>query len=130
MVLPNLSTKPVATLCLILVFGLGAFPGIAAAHAYPTREYPKAKSVLTEAPTKIAISFDDPVEASFARLQVLNDMNTDFVAAAPRVESDRLTLSAPLKRLSPGSYRVIWSVLAEDGHRTKGSYTFKIAGTN
>jgi hypothetical protein len=31
-----------------------------------------------------------------------------------------------LPSLSPGTYRVIWSVVARDGHRTEGDYTFTI----
>lgn len=112
----------------MIACGLGARPTIAAAHAYPTDEYPRPNAFMSDSPARVAITFDDPIEERFARLQVLNASNVDCVAAVPRVDTDHHMLSAPLKRLAPGTYKVNWSVVAKDGHRTHGSYAFNIVG--
>ena len=40
--------------------------------------------------------------------------------------SDTTLLEVSVPRLPPGKYRVIWSVVARDGHHTQGDYTFSI----
>jgi len=40
--------------------------------------------------------------------------------------SDATLLEVSVPRLPPGKYRVIWSVVARDGHLTQGDYTFSI----
>lgn len=40
--------------------------------------------------------------------------------------SDSTLLETSLPLLSPGTYRVIWNVVARDGHRTNGDFTFSI----
>ncbi len=44
--------------------------------------------------------------------------------------SDAMLLEVSLPPLSPGIYRVIWNVVARDGHRTEGDYTFTIQRGN
>ncbi len=63
----------------------------------------------------------------FWRLQVLNGNDLDETDGHPSLGSDRRTLSVPLKPLAPGNYTVRWAVVAEDGHRTEGSYTFTVS---
>ena len=41
-------------------------------------------------------------------------------------ESDQTLLDVSVPPLSPGTYRVFWSVVARDGHRTQGDYTFTL----
>lgn len=44
-----------------------------------------------------------------------------------RVNPSTMTLlEVSVPKLSPGAYRVIWNVVARDGHRTTGDYTFVI----
>jgi methionine-rich copper-binding protein CopC len=40
--------------------------------------------------------------------------------------SDSMLLEVSIPRLPAGSYRVFWSVLSRDGHRTMGDYTFVV----
>jgi methionine-rich copper-binding protein CopC len=39
---------------------------------------------------------------------------------------DDTLLEVGLPALAAGTYRVIWNVVARDGHRTSGDYTFTI----
>ena len=38
--------------------------------------------------------------------------------------ADPKLLEVDVPQLKPGTYRVTWSVVAKDGHRTSGDYTF------
>jgi len=33
---------------------------------------------------------------------------------------------APLRRLGPGKYRVVWHAVSMDDHRTQGAYVFAV----
>jgi len=107
----------------------GARPMRAWAHAFPSGEEPKVGSTVAAAPTQVMITFDNPIEALFAKLQVTDDTGNDVTAGAPVRSDNKLELSVALKPLKPGDYHVKWSVVAEDGHRTEGSYLFTLAGS-
>jgi methionine-rich copper-binding protein CopC len=87
-------------------------------------------STVKSPPAEVDIHFDNPVEAMFAHLQVSDRSGADVTADAPAVSRDGLTLSVKLKPLTAGDYAVKWSVVAEDSHRTEGSYTFTVAGSS
>lgn len=117
-------------LCLIaagLLAGAMLAPPPACAHAFPSAERPPAGSTLSAAPQEVTITFDAPIESLFATLRVVDDSGHDEAAGAPRVGARRRELSVALKSLGPGDYTVKWAVVAEDGHRTEGSYTFTVA---
>ncbi|HEV8712188.1 MAG TPA: copper resistance CopC family protein [Candidatus Binatia bacterium] len=116
-----------APLLLLLVTVLVP-PRAALAHASPEAEEPKVGSTVTAPPQQVAIRFDVPIEALFSRLDVLNSSGQSVDEGTPQVNADTRTLTVPLKPLPPGEYTVKWSVVAKDGHRTEGSYTFTVAG--
>lgn len=97
------------------------------AHAFPQAEQPKVGSTLAAPPSKVTIKYDAPIQSLFAKLEVLNKAGNAVTAGSPRVGGDHRTLSVKLKPLQPGSYTVKWAVVAEDGHRTEGSYDFTVA---
>ncbi len=99
------------------------------AHAFPASEQPSAGATLKSSPTAVEIHFDNPVEAMFARLQVSDKNGGGVTASAPAVSEDGITVSVKLKPLPSGDYTVKWSVVAEDSHRSEGSYTFTVAGS-
>ncbi len=97
------------------------------AHAFPSSEEPKVGSTINQPPAEVAIKFDNPIEQVFARLQVLDQSGGDESAGPPTLDPDRHQLSVKLKVLAQGDFTVKWSVVAEDGHRTQGSYVFTVA---
>lgn len=84
---------------------------------------------MNAVPAEVEIRFDNPIEAMFAHLQVSDKSGADVTADAPAVSEDRITLSVKLKPLAVGDYAVKWSVVAQDSHRSEGSYTFTVAGS-
>ncbi|MDB5108444.1 MAG: copC domain protein [Candidatus Binatus sp.] len=106
-----------------------ASPRIARAHAFPASESPRVGATEQSAPASVSITFDNPVEQMFAKLQVLDSGGAPVTAQPPALKEDRRTLTVALKPLAAGEYTVKWSVASEDGHRTEGSYTFTIAAS-
>jgi methionine-rich copper-binding protein CopC len=100
----------------------------AMAHAFPSAQQPPAGSTLRQCPSEVAISFDAPVESLFAKMQVINEAGQIESEGEPRLSDDHHRLWIPLKQhLPPGDYTVKWSIVAEDGHRTEGSFSFTVA---
>lgn len=100
----------------------------ARAHAFPASEQPMVGSTVNSSPPAVVITFDSPIEALFAKLEVFDSSGQDEAAGAPTVDAYHRQLSVPLKPLKPGDYTVKWSVVAEDSHRTEGSFQFTVAG--
>jgi methionine-rich copper-binding protein CopC len=99
----------------------------AQAHAFPASEQPMVGSTVNSSPPAVVITFDSPIEALFAKLEVSDSDGQEQTAGPPSVGRDRHQLSVPLKPLKPGDYTVKWSVVAEDSHRTEGSFQFTVA---
>lgn len=100
---------------------------VAAAHAFPTTERPAAGASVAAPPAAVTIHYDSPIQALFAKLAVVNQAGRNETVGKPRLGPRRRTMSIGLKALAPGDYTVKWSVVAEDGHRTEGSYVFTVA---
>jgi copper resistance protein C len=112
---------------------LGAFvlaPPPVAAHAFPASEEPLVGSTVATAPSEVAIVFDAPIEAMFSKLEVLSARGDEEDAAPPVLDKNRRRLSVKLRPLGPGDYTVKWVAVAEDGHRTQGSYVFTVAAAH
>jgi methionine-rich copper-binding protein CopC len=119
---------PAVRLAIIAAIMTACVSSRAWAHAFPSAEQPLVGSTVTTPPPAVTITYDAPIESLFAKLEVVNNANNEEAAGPPIVGSDHRTLSVKLKPLKPGDYTVNWSVVAEDGHRTEGSYDFTVAG--
>jgi copper resistance protein C len=106
---------------------LGVRPLTAWAHAFPQAEQPLVGSTVSTPPSRVTITYDAPIESLFAKLEVLDQAGQEQTQGPPTVGADHRTLSVKLKPLKPGYYTVKWSVVAEDSHRTEGSYNFTVA---
>ncbi len=104
-----------------------AVPQVILAHAFPDHSEPRVGSTIEGSPAFVRIWFDGALESAFTTIMVKDSSGGNVDRGDGRVNpSDPTLLEAELPQLSPGTYRVIWDVLARDGHRTKGDYTFKI----
>lgn len=121
-----LKMKSFAVVSAFLALALLAVPSAASAHAFPQVEQPAAGSTLASSPAQVSIEFDAPIESLFSKLDVIDSTGHNQDQGKPHVEGNRRMLTVKLKPLKPGDYTVRWSVVAEDGHRTEGSYTFTV----
>ncbi len=111
----------------LLAAALLLAPGAAWAHAFPDHAEPRVGHTLEAAPPSVRIWFDGEIEPVFSTLRVENADQQRVDNGDARVDShDRTLLEVSLPPLPSGRYRVFWSVIARDGHRTAGDFPFRI----
>ena len=113
---------------LLTVMCLCMAPTDSFSHAYLDHADPKVGSTVSAAPSIVRIWFDSDLEPVFSMIMVhAAKDNTMVDKGDARVDpSDPTLLEVSVPALPPGSYIVIWSVVARDGHRTSGNFTFTI----
>ncbi|SIT39499.1 conserved exported hypothetical protein [Paraburkholderia piptadeniae] len=96
------------------------------AHATPTSREPAPDAEVT-APSAVTIHFSEPLEPAFSKIAIVDAHGKRAASTASEVDAaDRKTMRLSLQPLAPGRYTVQWTAVAEDGHRTKGSYAFNV----
>jgi copper resistance protein C len=98
----------------------------AVAHAKLEAATPAADSTV-DAPKIIQVHFSEAVEASLSRLRLAAGGDIAIAVVPMNDTEDPTTLAIrPIAALKPGIYTVTWSVVADDGHRTHGTYSFTV----
>ena len=110
---------------LILVVAIAGFALPAMAHAFLEKANPAAGENLKTAPARIELHFSESLEPAFSGVTVTGE-NGDDVSAGPATVANGTELDLPLKKLSPGRYRVVWHAVSVDTHRTSGKYNFLV----
>lgn len=100
--------------------------GAALGHARLRSSVPAADAKLEVAPKALTLTFS---EAARLAVLTLSLDGRDMPVAVDRSAPAALQVSVPIPALAGGKYLVQWSALsAADGHASKGSFTFEIAG--
>jgi len=107
----------------------------ALAHARLVRSQPADKAVLSQAPQRLELWFNELLDQSFNQVEVvpaaeLTAKTRSNLTSGPPVldASDRTHLTVPLQALGPGEYVVEWRVLSRDGHSAPGRFRFRVVG--
>ena len=117
-----LKTVPLCGLIL-----LGLWTEVAWGHVFPEHAEPQVGAMVTVSPPNVRMWFDGAIEPVFSTLRVQDASGKQVDSGDGHVDpSDPTLLEVSLPPLPAGTYRVIWSVVARDGHRTEGDYTFTI----
>lgn len=112
---------------LLAVLAFLAAPSLAAAHAFPDHSEPRVGHTVDASPPAVRIWFDGQIEPVFSTMHVENAERQRVDKGDARVDrKDETLLEVSLPTLPPGRYRVFWSVIARDGHRTEGDFSFRI----
>ncbi len=121
--------QKIKTLTLFLLFaqfGL-LWSGATLAHVFPERAEPPVGAVVDVAPCCIRIWFDRALNPVFSRVRVQNEEGQQVDNGDSGVDnSDPRLIKVSIPSLPSGTYRVFWSVVSRDGHRTEGNYIFTI----
>src|SRR5262245_38236778 len=111
----------------LLVLGFWAWPSLVDAHALPERFVPQRDAMLSAAPAEVRILFGGEIERAFSTIEVTDSAGHRVDKGNARVdEKNRQLLRVSLGPLSAGVYRVLWRILAVDGHRNEGTYVFTV----
>lgn len=112
---------------LALIAAVLLWYGEAAAHAFPDHSEPRVGTTLAQPPAGVRIWFDGEIEPVFSTMRVENDLEQRVDKGDARVNpQDNRVLEVTVAALPPGRYRVYWSVIARDGHRTEGDFRFRV----
>jgi methionine-rich copper-binding protein CopC len=96
------------------------------AHARLQSSVPAADSKLGVAPKSLTLRFNEKVQLAVLKLTA---SGTDIPVAFDRGTPAAAELTVMLPTLPVGKYQVQWSAMsADDGHVTKGAFSFVIAG--
>jgi copper resistance protein C len=97
------------------------------AHAKLQSSDPQAGAILGSAPKQVRLTFNEALEPAFSKIKLAGPGNHDIPLAGAYVDKAAPTImTAPLPQLSSGEYRIQWSTMTHDGHKTKGELTFKV----
>ncbi len=106
---------------------VGLWVAWASAHAFPERAEPRVGAVIRTPPADVRIWFDGDLEPAFSRISVADGSGQRVDRGDSGVDpQNRRLLRVSVPPLAPGVYKVVWSVLAVDGHRTQGDFTFTL----
>ncbi|MQR02419.1 copper resistance protein CopC [Glaciimonas soli] len=99
------------------------------AHAHPVTQTPAADSAYSigNAPSEVSITYDEALEPAFSKLAVTDAQGKAITINKAEVDTTtHKTLRVALSKLVAGIYLVKWVAVADDGHRTQGSYKFTV----
>jgi methionine-rich copper-binding protein CopC len=98
-------------------------------HAQLDHANPKVGSKVDASPGRVQIWFDDKVDPKGTSIQVFDASSKQIDGKdCKQDEKDKTLMSVSLpQHLPDGTYKVTWTALCEDGHTTKGEFTFIVA---
>ncbi len=101
--------------------------GEASAHAVMVKSSPARRAVLTTAPARAELTFNERVEPAYSTMSVwgAGDTRVDDGKIVVGPEDPR-RLSVGLPALKKGAYTVKYRVLSVDGHLVEGTYPFEV----
>ena len=109
-----------------LAISLNTVASLAQAHAKVESTTPTADSSVSS-PKMIQVHFNEAVETKLSSIKLAASDGTSVPIMSMNDAKDPTTLSimpdAPLKA---GLYKVTWSAVSDDGHKTQGTFRFTV----
>lgn len=101
---------------------------VANAHDAVVESNPAADSTIEELPEQITLTFSGIPQEGFNTIALSRDGEV-LTSETPEEDDHDLTINLPDDVESkPGNYTVGYQITSSDGHATRGSYDFQIAG--
>lgn len=111
--------------CALLLLLVGSAPP-ANAHGDIAATTPEQDAAMKKAPKTLSITFTETPAGGSNRFEVRDGCKQEVVAD---VDLNQRTMTASLDEGRPGHWRVSYQIVsAEDGHPSRGSYRFHVAG--
>ena len=115
-----------ASLVAAVAMTFSTYASLAAAHAKVESTTPSADSSVST-PKLIQVHFNEKVTTKLSSIKLATDAGTPVATMAMNEAADPATLSImPNAPLAAGLYKVTWSAVSDDGHKTQGSFSFTV----
>ena len=115
---------------LAVAASLFLFPALVYAHGALRKSEPANGAVLHAAPRVIRLTFNEPPQLAFTRVELVGP-DSERVALSPlRVaasDSTAVVVADVAGPLRAGRYRILWQITSADGHPVRGAVAFSIA---
>ena len=110
---------------LLMTLGLSALAAGAVAHAHLEKAQPAVDGKSPDV-QEIRLTFSEAVEPKLSsiRLETADERTVTEPGAEPDKSDPKVMVVHLYEKLPPGAYKVLWSVVAADGHKMSGSYAF------
>lgn len=100
---------------------------LAFGHAHPKLMSPASGAVISSKATTVSIIFNSQIEPTFSTINVINQKKQQVSTGKGIVDQGNpYLIKTQISALPAGKYQVNWSVVALDGHRTQGQYSFTV----
>ena len=98
------------------------------AHAKLVQSSPAANAKLAASPTVITLTFNARVVPAFSSFELTMPAHGMKVPVTTTVSDDGKRIVGTVKsKLMKGSYKVVWTAAAADGHKMAGELSFTVA---
>ena len=109
-----------------LALSLGTVASIAQAHAKVESTTPVADASVSS-PKLIQVHFNEAVETRMSSIKLAASDGTAVPVMSMNDAKDPATLTImPNAPLKAGLYKVMWSAVTDDGHKTQGAFSFTV----
>ena len=123
--------RPRTALTALFVFGLlflaaGPFSNLAVAHNRLLKTEPAAQAALKTAPARVQFWFFEKPDLTITKITVKGPAGAVDVGPAHAV-SEKVVAADFKGKLPAGAYTVSWQTAGDDGHISKGVFSFTVA---
>ena len=113
---------------LLISSALVLTPAPAGAHSALIASSPKSAAVLTIAPKKITLTFNENLlvlpEKDLSRIKLFNSKKVAVKVGATKSVGEKLRVRILARSFAPGRYRTTYRAVSADGHVITGNFSF------
>lgn len=105
-------------------------PALLYAHGVLRKSEPANGATLRVAPRVIRLTFSEPPQLAFTRVELIGPDSQRVTLSPLRVaarDSTGVVVADVLGALRAGRYRITWQITSADGHPVRGTVAFRIA---
>ena len=121
----SVRTRALAAAAFVLLW-----PAVVFAHGALRKSEPANGATLRSAPRVIRLTFSEPPQLAFTRVELIGPDSERVALSALRVaaaDSTAVIVADLIGPLRAGRYRITWQITSADGHPVRGVVAFRIA---
>ena len=108
----------------IVSLPLLALPSAAQAHATLDHASPLVGSTVAAAPREVSLWFTQGLDQASSRVEISDAAGARVDRGKPQISGNAMRVG--VKPLAPGTYRVYWTAVSADAHKSEGNFVFHV----